>query len=47
MKVIPWWFYDGLVTPSGMTALKWLMVISLVLSTLGFLSLRGRVLNRQ
>lgn len=38
MKVIPWWFYDRLVTPEGMTALKWLMVISLVLSTLGFLT---------
>jgi hypothetical protein len=38
MKIVPWWFYDRLVTPAGMTALKWCMVISLIMSTVGFLT---------
>lgn len=35
MKFLPWGFYDRLVTPSGMTTLKVVMVVSLVLSTAG------------
>ena len=35
MKYLPWSFYDRLVTPSGMTMLKVVMVASLLLSTVG------------
>lgn len=35
MKYLPWSFYDRLVTPSGMTILKVVMVASLLLSTAG------------
>ena len=35
MKILPWSFYDRLVTPSGMTMLKVVMVVSLLLSTAG------------
>jgi len=35
MKLLPWSFYDRLVTPSGMTILKVVMVVSLLLSTTG------------
>ena len=35
MKFVPWSFYDRLVTPSGMTILKVVMVLSLLLSTAG------------
>src|SRR6185295_19897257 len=36
MKLLPWSFYDQLQTPSGMLILKTLMVLSLILSTIGF-----------
>jgi len=35
MQFLPWSFYDRLVTPPGMTVLKVLLVLSLVLSTAG------------
>lgn len=35
MKLLPWSFYDQLLTPSGMFALKSVMLVSLLLSTLG------------
>jgi hypothetical protein len=35
MKLLPWSFYDQLLTPSGMFALKALMALSLLLGTLG------------
>ncbi len=35
MKLLPWSFYDQLLTPSGMFVLKGVMVVSLLLSTLG------------
>jgi hypothetical protein len=38
MKYLPWSFYDRLVTPSGMTILKVVMVVSLLLSTAGLLT---------
>ena len=38
MKFLPWSFYDQLQTPSGMTLLKIVMVLSLLLSTTGFLT---------
>lgn len=38
MKFLPWSFYDQLLTPSGMLALKTATVISLILSTAGFLT---------
>lgn len=38
MKLLPWSFYDRLLTPSGISILKWLLVISLVMSTLGYLT---------
>ena len=38
MKFLPWSFYDRLVTPSGMTILKVVMVVSLLLSTAGLFS---------
>ena len=36
MKLVPWVFYDRLVTPEGMTILKLAMVISLMFSMAGF-----------
>ena len=36
MQLLPWSFYDQLQTPSGILILKTLMVLSLVLSTIGF-----------
>ena len=36
MKLLPWTFYDQLQTPSGILILKIAMVLSLVLSTIGF-----------
>ena len=38
MKLLPWSFYDQLQTPSGMLILKTLMIVSLLLSTTGFLT---------
>jgi hypothetical protein len=35
MRFLPWSFYDRLLTPSGMTVLKVVMVVSLLLSTAG------------
>jgi len=35
MKLLPWGFYDQLLTPRGMTLLKVVTVVSLVLSTAG------------
>ena len=35
MKFVPWSVYDRLLTPTGMTILKVLLVLSLVLSTIG------------
>ena len=35
MKLAPWAFYDGLFTPTGMTLLKWALIISLLFSTAG------------
>jgi vitamin K-dependent gamma-carboxylase-like protein len=36
MKLLPWSFYDQLQTPTGILILKTLMVLSLILSTIGF-----------
>ncbi len=38
MKFLPWAFYDQLQTPAGMLILKAAMVVSLLLSTMGFLT---------
>lgn len=38
MKLLSWSFYDQLLTPSGMVILKTVMVVSLLLSTTGFLT---------
>jgi len=38
MKFLPWSFFDGLQTHGGMLTLKTLMVVSLLLSTAGFLT---------
>jgi predicted DCC family thiol-disulfide oxidoreductase YuxK len=38
MQLLPWRFYDRLFTPQGMTILKWTMVLSLSLSTIGYLT---------
>src|ERR1051325_10812236 len=38
MKFLPWSFYDALQTPHGMLTLKTLMLVSLLLSTAGFLT---------
>jgi hypothetical protein len=35
MKLLPWSFYDRLLTPSGMLALKFSLLFSLILSTFG------------
>ena len=36
MQVLPWKFYDALVTPRGMLALKFLLVLSLAASATGY-----------
>jgi hypothetical protein len=38
MKFLPWSFYDQLQTPTGILTLKTLLVVSLLLSTAGFLT---------
>jgi len=38
MKLLPWSFYDQLQTPSGMMILKAVMIVSLLFSTVGFLT---------
>ena len=38
MLIFPWDFYGRLLTPQGMALLKWLMVLSLLFSTLGYLN---------
>jgi hypothetical protein len=38
LKLLPWGSYDAVQSPSGLTALKWLMVVSLLFSTTGFLT---------
>jgi predicted DCC family thiol-disulfide oxidoreductase YuxK len=38
MQLWSWKFYDLLLTPQGMSFLKWAMVISLTLSTIGYLT---------
>ena len=38
MKLLPWSFYDQLLTPAGMATLKLTMMLSLLLSTAGFLT---------
>lgn len=39
MKLVPWGFYDQLLTPTGMTILKLAMVLSLLLSTTGLFTI--------
>ena len=36
MQLLPWSFYDHLQTPSGILVLKTLLVLSLIMSTIGF-----------
>ena len=36
MQLLPWSFYDALLSPEGMLALKTLMVVSLLAATVGF-----------
>ena len=38
MKFIPWGFYERLLTPAGMYSLKTALLLSLLLSTMGFLT---------
>ena len=38
MQILPWSFYDLLLTPAGMLTLKWLMVLSLFAATVGCLT---------
>src|SRR6476646_300765 len=38
MQLLPWSFYDRLLTPSGMTVFKGVMLLSLLLSAFGFLT---------
>jgi predicted DCC family thiol-disulfide oxidoreductase YuxK len=38
MQLLSWRFYDLLLTPRGMSWLKWAMIISLSLSTIGYLT---------
>lgn len=38
MQILPWRFYDLLLTPAGMVTLKWLMVLSLFAATIGCLT---------
>jgi hypothetical protein len=39
MKLLPWSFYDQLLTPTGITILQVAMILSLILSTAGLLTL--------
>ena len=39
MKILPWSFYDQLLTPSSMVWLKTAMILSLLFSTAGFLTI--------
>lgn len=39
MKLLPWSFYDGLQTPAAMVVFKCVLVLSLLLSTAGFLTI--------
>ena len=38
MQILPWRLYDLLLTPAGMMALKWLMLLSLFAATVGCLT---------
>lgn len=38
MKLVPWSVYDQLLTTSGMSFLKWSLVVSLLMSTFGYLT---------
>ena len=38
MRIFSWDFYDHLLTPQGMALLKWVMVLSLLFSTFGYLT---------
>jgi predicted DCC family thiol-disulfide oxidoreductase YuxK len=38
MQLFSWRFYDVLMTPRGMSCLKWVMVLSLLMSTVGYLT---------
>jgi hypothetical protein len=38
LKLVPWSFYDALLTPRNMTLLELVMVVSLLLSTTGYLT---------
>lgn len=38
MQLLSWSFYDVLLTPRGMSCLKWAMVLSLSMSTIGYLT---------
>ena len=38
MQILPWRFYDLLLTPAGMLTLKWLMVLALFAATIGCLT---------
>jgi hypothetical protein len=38
MQLLPWRFYDTLVTPAGMATLKWLMMVSLLAAACGALT---------
>ena len=38
MQLFSWSFYDRVFTPTGMLALKWALIISLAMSTAGYLS---------
>jgi hypothetical protein len=38
MKLLPWGFYDQLLTPAGMLTFKSVLVLSLIMSTAGFLT---------
>ena len=38
LQLLSWRFYDQLLTPKSMTILKWTMVLSLSLSTIGYLT---------
>lgn len=38
MKLLPWSFYERLLTPTGMSILKYAMLVSLLFSTMGYLT---------
>ena len=38
MRLLPWWFYERLLTPGGMTAFKWLFAAALLAATAGALT---------